>query len=132
MVFEFTAGQYNFGILALRVFFGGLLMTHGYPKLTSGYEGTMKWLASKGLPSILGPLVGVLELVGGAFIVIGFLIPLVATLLILQFLGIILNGKRLGKLNLNDYEKDLLYLGGALALVFLSGGSYSVDRFLGL
>ncbi len=132
MFFEFTVTQHNIGTLALRVVFGVLLGTHGYPKLTSGYKGTMDWLASKGIPKILGPLIGILELVGGFFIAIGFLTPFVAALLVLQFSGIILSGKRLGKSKLADYEKDLLYLAGAFALIFLGGGSYSLDHFLGL
>ena len=128
----FLSGQDDFGILILRVFFGLLLMTHGYPKLTSGFEGTKKWLASVGVPSVLGPLVGTLELLGGAFLAVGLLTRIVAFLFTLQFLGIILNGKRLGKTKLNDYEKDLLYLGGALALVLLGGGTYSVLPLVGL
>ena len=124
MVFD-----YNFGILILRVFFGLLLTTHGYPKLTSGYEGTKKWLVSVGIPSRLGPLVGMLELLGGGFLAMGLLTQVVSALFSLQFLGIIVYGKRLGKKKLNDYEKDLLYLGGALALLLLGGGAYSVDHF---
>lgn len=132
LFFEFTVTQYDVGTLVLRVVFGVLLGTHGYPKLTSGYKGTMDWLASKRIPRILGPLIGILEFVGGFFIVIGFLTPFVAALLVIQFLGMVLNGKRLGKSKLADYEKDLLYLGGAFALIFLGGGSYSLDHFLGL
>ena len=131
-VLELFSAEHDLGILILRVFFGLLLMTHGYPKLTSGFEGTKKWLASVGVPSMLGPLVGILELLGGAFLAVGLLTRIVAFLFTLQFLGIILNGKRLGKKKLNDYEKDLLYLGGALALVLLGGGAYSVLPLVGL
>jgi putative oxidoreductase len=120
------------GTLILRLFYGGLLTTHGYPKLTSGRAGTMGWLGSMGLPKILGPLVGTLELFGGLLLVIGFLTPVVASLFALQFLGIYLSRKRLGKKTLTAYELDLLYLGGSLALVLLGGGLYSVDHLLGL
>ncbi len=57
--------------------------------------------------------------------VTGFLTPVVAFLFSLQFLGIYLFRKRLGKKTLTAYEKDLLYLGGSLALVLLGGGLYS-------
>jgi uncharacterized membrane protein YphA (DoxX/SURF4 family) len=80
----------------------------------------------------LGPLVGTLELFGGLLLVIGFLTPVVASLFALQFLGIYLSRKRLGKKTLTAYELDLLYLGGSLALVLLGGGLYSVDHLLGL
>ena len=107
-------------------------MTHGYPKLTSGFEGTKKWLASVGLPTVLGPLIGILELLGGAFLAVGLLTRVVAFLFTLQFLGIVLYGRKLGKAKLSDYEKDLLYLGGTLALVFLGGGAYSLLPLVGL
>lgn len=90
----------------------------------------MAW--KHGLPTILGPLIGMLELFGGFLLVIGPLTPVVASLFSLQFLGIYLFRKRLGKKTLTDYEKDLLYLGGELALVLLGGGLYSVDHLLGL
>ncbi len=132
LIFGAVTALWDVGTLILRLFYGGLLMTHGYPKLTSGRTGTMGWLGSMGLPTILGPLVGMLELFGGFLLVIGFLTPAVAFLFSLQFLGIYLFRKRLGKKTLTDYEKDLLYLGGSLALVLLGGGLYSVDHLLGL
>ncbi len=132
LVFGAIAAFGDVGTLVLRLFFGPLLATHGYPKLTSGKANTMGWLESMGLPKLLGPLIGILELFGGFFLVIGFLTPLVAFLFSLQFLGIYLFRIRLSKKTLTDYEKDLLYLGGSLALVLLGGGLYSVDHLLGL
>ncbi|HEV2138934.1 MAG TPA: DoxX family protein [Nitrososphaerales archaeon] len=132
MVFGAIAAFGDVGILVLRLFFGPLLATHGYPKLTSGRARTMEWLGSMGLPKLLGPLIGTLELFGGFFLVIGFLTPLVAFFFSLQFLGIYLFRIRLSKKTLTDYEKDLLYLGGSLALVLLGSGLYSVDHLLGL
>jgi putative oxidoreductase len=120
------------GTLILRLLFGGLLMTHGYPKLTSDKQATVKWLEGVGLPGILGPLIGMLELLGGLFLIIGFLTPIVSLLFALQFAGIYLVRKKIGKMTLADYEKDLLYLGGSMALLFLGGGLYSLDRLLGL
>jgi putative oxidoreductase len=120
------------GTLILRLFFGGLLMTHGYPKLTSGKQATVKWLEGVGLPGILGPLIGMLELLGGLFLIIGFLTPIVSLLFALQFASIYLVRKKIGKMTLAEYEKDLLYLGGSMALLFLGGGLYSLDQLLGL
>lgn len=124
--------QYQVGILLLRLFYGGLLATHGYPKLTSGRKRTQDWLTGMKLPRVLGLLIGILELFGGAFLVLGLLTPIVALLFTLQFLGILAERKRLGKKSFSDYEKDLMYLGGALALLFLGGGAYSIDYLLGL
>ncbi|HEY6282912.1 MAG TPA: DoxX family protein [Nitrososphaerales archaeon] len=132
MVLGAIAAFGDVGIFVLRLFFGPLLATHGYPKLTSDRTRTMGWLGSMGLPKLLGPLIGTLELFGGFFLVIGFLTPLVAFFFSLQFLGIYLFRIRLSKKTLTDYEKDLLYLSGSLALVLLGGGLYSVDHLLGL
>ena len=132
MVFQVLTSQYQVGILLLRLFFGGLLATHGYPKLSSMRKTTQDWLAGMKLPRVLGLLIGILELFGGVFLALGFLTPIVAFLFVLQFLGILVERKRLGKKSLSDYEKDLMYLGGALALLFLGGGTYSIDYPLGL
>lgn len=133
MVFEAFTAQADIGILALRIFLGVLLAYHGYPKLTSHRKQTMGWLSSMGIPGASGPLVGLLELVGGLFLVFGFLTPIVGILLTLEFIGTtILSKSKLGKKLLLGYELDLLYLAGALALVFLGGGAYSLDRLLGL
>ncbi len=130
MFFHVTVSDYDFGALILRVTVGTLLATHGYPKLTSGLKSVHDWLAAAGIPGVLGPLVGVLEFAGGLSLVVGFLTPVVAALFVLEFLGIIATGKKLGKSKFGDYEKDLFFLGAALALVLLGGGKYSVDRLL--
>jgi len=132
MVCQVLTSQYQVGILLLRLFFGGLLATHGYPKLSSMRKTTQDWLAGMKLPRVLGLLIGILELFGGVFLALGFLTPIVAFLFVLQFLGILVERKRLGKKSLSDYEKDLMYLGGALALLFLGGGTYSIDYSLGV
>ncbi len=123
--------QRDVGILVLRFAVGVLLAKHGYPKLVTPAD-TKKWLSGVGIPAILGSLIGVLELLGGAFLVIGLLTPVVGFLFSLQFIGILLQGKKLGKKSFGDYEKDLFYLGTAIAFIFLGGGMYSVDRLLGL
>ena len=131
MVFFVLTAQRDLGILVLRIFVGILLAKHGYPKLVTP-EGTKKWLSGLGIPVIFGLLIGVLELLGGAFLVVGFLTPIVGFLFELQFVGIILQGKKLGKKTFGDYEKDLFYLGAATAFIFLGGGMYSADNLLGL
>ncbi len=123
--------QRDVGILVLRFAVGVLLAKHGYPKLAAPAD-TKKWLSGVGIPAILGSLIGVLELLGGAFLVIGFLTPVVGFLFSLQFTGILFEGKKLGKKSFGDYEKDLFYLSASVALIFLGGGMYSVDKLLGL
>lgn len=130
MIFEVFTTQRDLGTLVLRLFFGILLAKHGYPKLTSQGQKTKGWLVSIGLPGVIGTLVGLLEFFGGILLVLGFLTSLVGILLAIQFAGILLNRKKLGKKVLLDYELDLLYLAGAIAFIFLGGGAYSLDQLL--
>lgn len=133
MVFDVLTAQADFGTLALRIILGILLAYHGYPKITSQRKQTMQWLASMGIPGSSGPLVGLLEFVGGIFLILGFLTPIVSILLAIEFVGTTIMSKtKLGKRLLLGYELDLLYLAGALALIFLGGGAYSLDRLLNL
>ena len=121
----------SIGALVLRILLGSLLVIHGYPKLRRGQEQAMSWMESMGLPKVLVPLTVVLEFMGGIFILIGFLTPIVGILVVLEFAGIISQGRKLGKKSRRDYELELFFLGGALAMIFLSAGSYSVDHLLG-
>lgn len=50
----------------------------GYHKLGAGYEGTAAYMASKGVPGALLPLVILLELGGGIALIAGFQTRLVA------------------------------------------------------
>ena len=131
MVLEIFTAQHDFGILVLRLFFGVLLAKHGYPKLTSQGQKTKEWLVSIGIPGATATIVGLLEFLGGILLVLGFLTSIVGVLFAVQFAGILLKRKKLGKKVLRDYELDILYFAGAIAFVFLGGGAYSLDQLFG-
>jgi len=122
----------DWGVLALRVVLGVLLMAHGWPKIKN-IRGTAGWLGPMGFrpATFWAAVVSLLEFVGGAFLVVGFFTQIVAALVAIQFLIIILkiNAK---KGLVGGYEFDLLILGASLALLTLSGGSMSLDNILGL
>ena len=128
MVLELFTADRDFGILLLRLFFGILLAKHGYPKLTSQGQKTREWLVSIGIPGVTATLVGLLEFFGGILLILGLLTSIVGILFAIQFAGILLNRKKLGKKVLRDYELDLLYLAGGIAFTFLGGGVYSLDQ----
>ena len=134
MVFEALTTLAPFASLPLRILIGMAFIDHGYPKVIGpGRKQTRDWLKSIGIPGVLGPLAGLLELLGGISLLIGFLIPLVGILLSLEMIGTtILSKKKMGKKYLLGYELDLAYLAGALALIVLGGGPFSLDAILGL
>lgn len=113
---------------------GAAFISHGYPKIVSpGRKGTQDWLKSMGIPAILGPLAGLLEFLGGIFLLIGFLVPLVGILLSVEMIATtILSKRKMSKKYILGYELDLAYLAAALALVVLGGGPASLDALLGL
>lgn len=58
--------------LAARILLAHIFVVSGYGKI-AGYAGTQAYMASKGMPGELLPLVILLELGGGIAIVIGFM-----------------------------------------------------------
>lgn len=121
----------------LRVWVGANLMIHGYPKLKS-MEGTKKYTQTLGAPALSAYLVTIIEFVGGIFLVIGFIVPVVGLFMVVQFGAIILSKKlKLKGVYISGqgpvkYEIDVLYLMLGLALMVLGAGPLSVDSLLGL
>src|SRR5438105_2955268 len=74
--------------LLLRVVVGGSLMVHGYPKLKSK-EQAVGWMKSMGLPGGAAIIAGILEFLGGLFLVIGLIVPIVAFFFMIQFAAIV-------------------------------------------
>ncbi|MEN9560908.1 MAG: putative oxidoreductase CatD, partial [Candidatus Parcubacteria bacterium] len=62
--------------LALRVALGAIFMYHGYMKVfVMGMPAVTGFFASIGIPfaGLMAPLVAYVELIGGAFLIVGFL-----------------------------------------------------------
>jgi putative oxidoreductase len=74
----------------LRVVLGVVMIAHGWQKMTGGgLAGTGEAFAGMGMPAagVTGPLVALLELVGGVAVLLGLLTPLMAGLYALTMLG---------------------------------------------
>lgn len=121
-------------ILVLRVVLGAFMIVHSAPKLKD-LKGPAGWIRGTGwswgaafvLPFTL------LEALGGLAVLVGFLTRPVAILFVLEMVATtIFSKQKLGKKFVGGYELDLLYLGIALALLFLGPGGWSVDAALGL
>jgi putative oxidoreductase len=132
-----TDGQ--LGSLALRLPLGIIFMAHGAQKLFGwfggyGLEGTGQWMASIGLAPgyLMALLAGSGEFIGGLAILLGLVTrPAAAVLAFTMVVAIfsvhIDHGLFMSN---NGYEFALALLSGALALVALGGGAWSLDRVL--
>jgi putative oxidoreductase len=101
---------------------------HGIPKLTQS-AGVAQFFGKIGVPfpHEMVLFIGVLEVVGGIFLFIGFATQVVTPLLILDMLGAILLAKA-GTGFVGGFELETLLLAGALS-VFLSGpGGFALQK----
>lgn len=128
--------------VVLRVTVGLVMALHGWGKLTemtpSGFGNGM--LAPMGVPApeLMGFLVTFGELLGGIFLLVGFLTRLsalvqivilsVATLLVKADLGII---APMGA-QLPGAELDLALIAGSIGVLLLGPGKPSVDHAIGI
>ena len=69
-------------LLILRIGAVAGLAIHGYPKAKGGRVQAGQWMKSMGIPPLTADLVTVLEFLGGIFLVVGLLTPLVGLLFV--------------------------------------------------
>jgi putative oxidoreductase len=118
---------YHIGLLFLRVFFSGLMLVHGLPKLMNLVQGNLKFADPIGIgavPSLLLAVIG--EVVCPLLIIIGFktrlaAIPAAITMAVAAF--IIHGGDAF-----SSKEKALLYLIAFITIACTGPGKYAVDR----
>ena len=118
----------DFGILALRLVVGAILVVHGWPKLKD-IRGTAEWMGPAGFkPGLFwAAIVSIVETFGGALLLLGIFTHYIALVVVGEFVVIVLwriktrypfkNGKT---------EFDLLMLAAALALAALGGGAWQL------
>lgn len=126
----------------LRVVLGLVMIPHGLQKTTGGFggygfEGTMGWFASIGVPAILGFLAIAAESAGAVALVAGFSTRLAAAGILANMIvagimhsanGFFMNwsGQQKGE----GFEYHILAGAIALALVIGGAGRWSLDRVL--
>ena len=121
--------------LLARLGLGAVFFAHGWQKLvTNGVSGTAEFFASVGvpLPSVSAWVATVIELVGGAALVLGVLVPVAGVLLAVHMLGAFVfvhagNGLFVGD---GGYELVLALGVTSLLLAAVGAGRYSVDHLL--
>lgn len=132
--------------IPLRLIVGYGFIAHGYAKFSRGPEtfGVILHTIGIPLPSLMAWLTTVVELVGGAAILMGAFVPLVSAPMMIVLLTALLTvhlpygffsvklvevtatGTKFGTVG---YEIILLYLASLVALVFGGAGPFSVDQW---
>jgi putative oxidoreductase len=123
--------------LILRVWVGANFIIHARPKLGQGLSQTAQHMKGLGVPVSATYAATTLELVGGIFLIVGLLVPLVGAFFVIFMASNSIMKKR--KMQAEyiaqgkpSYEVDVLYLALALVLVFLGAGVFSLDGAIGL
>jgi putative oxidoreductase len=130
-----TAGQAgtsgaSLAILVGRILLAAMFVLAGFGKLTD-IAGTAGWFGSIGLPAptIVAVLVGLLELVAGLAIVVGFQTRIAALALAVFTIGatLIAHTDFADMTQFLFFQKNFAVVGGLLVLAFAGAGALSVD-----
>ena len=119
--------------LVLRVVLGALFIWHGIDKFDAGIENVEGAFRMWGVPApaLAAPVVAVVEIVGGAALILGLLTRVAAVALGVVLVGALLWAKDIltsdgtgiiSSTPVPGAEVDLAYLAGLIALVLLGPG----------
>ena len=112
----------------LRLVVGVFFMVHSQVKFGSGFG---QFLSSLGLPSEMAVLVGLLELVGGAALIIGVLSRIASGIIAIDMLGAMVYVKKLRAFSGNQgVELELLAFIILLTIVVLGPGRISLAHIM--
>ena len=120
------SSSYNFGLLLLRVGFGGMMLTHGIPKLLKMISGDFSFGDPIGIGEPASLVLAVLgEVVFPVLVIFGYktrisALPILITMIVAAFIVHAADP-------LATKEKAILYLIGFAAIAFLGAGKYSID-----
>jgi putative oxidoreductase len=114
-----------FGPLPIRVLAGITFLAHGLPKFEN-ITGTQGFFGSVGLPPELAILIGLLEIIGGIFLLVGVVTRIAAALLIIDMIGAIFLVK-ISKGFVGGYELELLLMAICISLLLTGPGRVSIE-----
>jgi putative oxidoreductase len=116
-----------------RVAIGVIFFVHGWDKVfNTGLAGVEKGFAGMGvpLPALSAPAVAALELVGGAALILGALLPVFGVLLAIDMIGAIVfvHGAKGFFTSDGGFEFVLALAAASLMIAFSGGGALAVDN----
>lgn len=120
------------GVTALRIAMGLIMTYHGWLKV-SGDWATGIGGAGIPIPMVLGPVLSVVEFVGGIFLIFGIITRFVGVLFTIEFLIIVIYVRWIvfGQFGtFGKWELDLAMLGAALCLATNGAGPLSLGRIV--
>jgi putative oxidoreductase len=115
----------TFGPLPIRILAGITFIAHGLPKFED-IAGTQGFFGSIGLPPELVPVIGLLEVIGGIFLLVGIVTRVAAALLIIDMIGAIVLVK-LPDGFVGGYEFELLLIAISVSLLLTGPGRISIE-----
>ncbi|AEG44676.1 DoxX family protein [Isoptericola variabilis] len=123
----------DLAVLLARVALGAIFLAHGWQKLvTNGIDGTAAFFEQVGVPAAAAAawLVALVEVVGGAALVLGVAVPVVGALLVVDMIGafaFVHAGAGIF-VDQGGYELVLALAAGVVLLVAAGAGRWSVDH----
>jgi uncharacterized membrane protein YphA (DoxX/SURF4 family) len=122
------------GILILRVVLGLTFLVHGIDKFHIGIDNVSGWFESMGLPGFAAYLTAVIEVAGGAALMLGLGTRIVSVVFALLMIGAIVKVKAaagfLGNPQLPGYELELIYLAVSVSLAVTGSRLLAADSLL--
>ena len=119
-----------YATLVGRILISLLFILAGYSKLT-GIAGTAGWFGSLGIPmpTVSAIVVGLVELVGGLAVLVGFHARIAALVLAAFTIGatLIAHMDFADPMQVLMVQKNLAVTGGLLVLAALGAGAFSID-----
>ena len=113
------------GPLPIRILGGILFIAHGLPKFED-IGGTQGFFGSVGIPPELAVPIGLLEVIGGIFLLVGVVTRITAALFIIEMIGVTLIVK-LSEGFVGGYELELLLVAVGISLLLTGPGRISIE-----
>ncbi|KAA6447864.1 DoxX family protein [Bacillus swezeyi] len=123
--------KYEIGALILRLVTGLTFLLHGISKFQGGIENTVGFFSNIGIPGFLAYIVAIIELAGGALMILGLGTRIIGVLFALVMIGAIFTVKLSAGFMGTDggagYEFDVTLLAMSVYLALNGSGLLSLD-----
>jgi putative oxidoreductase len=127
---NFYGGRAAFGLLVIRVIFGGALLQHGFVKIQHPFG----WMGPEAsVPGIFQALAAISEFGGGIALVFGFVTPIAALGIISTMAVAVVMAHGSAPWVSSDgpsKESALGYLAVALGVLLIGPGKFSLDALI--